>query len=262
MHENYFTDQQGRTWVKKERTRPSAPLAPSYAAPLAPSYPVQQSARNPAIIWVSVIAVVSAFTIVATQWSNIKRLLKKSPPPLPHYSESHSEWRTHSVTETGITAELPDYPVRFPAKYSHCFVEMKAYADEYDNLQYMLIFMITTDEIISYCPVDVEDKARKGMESFKNNPRVDRLKYDIKKEGSGFVSISGTCIYSDKAASVEGMVKIEGRIVWSIFTISRTNDREARAAAKRIISSVKFKQNQRKPVDFTSSIDLSPHPKP
>ncbi|MEW6208357.1 MAG: hypothetical protein AB1631_08315 [Acidobacteriota bacterium] len=238
MYENYFTDQQGRTWVKKERTRPSAPLAPRYSAPLAPSYPAPQPARNTAVIWVSVIVAVAAFVIVATQWKNIERWARKSSSA--HYSENSASWGARALPGTGMTVELPGEPDRDEASInamdSPYISDAQVYGKEYDNLEYVMMYIFAKGGVA----LDAEEGARGGMEEFKREPKVTGLDYRITTQSPEHVSISGTCIYLGNAASVEGLVKTKGSKLWAIFIISRTSDVEAYRAAKRILSSARF----------------------
>lgn len=230
VYGNSFTDQQGRTWVRKEKAHSSTPLAPSN--------PVSQPARRPVMTWALCMVAVVTFLIVATQWSNIEGWLRKSSPA--HYSESSALWEARAFPGTGMTVDLPGDPDKddssLPAEDARYLDDMQVYGKDYDNLEYVIMYLLANGAVA----LDAEEGARGGMEEFEKEPGVVGLDYRITTLNPGHVSISGTCIYLGKVASVEGVVQTKGSRMWAIFTISRTDDAEARAAAKRIISSARF----------------------
>jgi hypothetical protein len=225
-----FTDQQGRIWMKKERTRPSAPLVPSQT--------VSHPASKPTIIWASVAVAAAVFIIVATQWGNIGKWLRKSSPA--HYTDSSASWEAHTFPGTGMTVDLPGDPDQLKApitgEESNYIRDAQAYTKEYENLECMMMYLLANGGRA----LDAEGGARGGMEELKKEPGVVGLDYHITTPYPGLASISGTCIYLGRVATVEGVVRTKGSKLWTIFTISRTDDAEARAAAKRIISSARF----------------------
>lgn len=230
MRGNYFTDQQGRTWTKKERTQPYVPVPPIQ--------PVSQPAHKPAINWTLCMVAVVTFLIVATQWSNLLKWVRNSSSR--HYSESSASWEARTFPGTGMTVELPSDPdkndVTLPSQEARHIKDMQVYGKEYDNLAYGVMYLLANGA----GALDAEAGARGGMQEFKKQPGVVGLDYHITTSSSGRVSISGTCLYLDNVATVDGLVETRGSRVWMIFIISRTDDAEARTAARRIISSARF----------------------
>ncbi len=227
---NAFTDPQGRTWVKKERAQPSVPLAPVQ--------PVSQPAPRSAKTWIWLIIAAAAFVVVATQWSNIEKWVRNSSSR--YYSESSASWEARTIPGTGMTVELPSDPdkenVNLPSQEARLVKDMQVYGKGYNNLSYVIMYLLAN----SSATLDAEAGARGGMQEFKKQPGVVGLDYRITTSSAGRVLISGTCLYLDKVATVEGMVETRGSKMWAIFTISRTDDAEARTAAQRIMSSARF----------------------
>ncbi|HEY7547603.1 MAG TPA: hypothetical protein VID27_22085 [Blastocatellia bacterium] len=231
-----FTDQQGRIWMKKERTRSSAPLAPIPTS--------SQPASRSIIIWASVIIAAAVFIIVATQWSNIEKWLRTSSPI--HYSESKAEWKIHSFPGTGMTVDLPDDPVPYsgeprlkeplPDYAAMRIKEKKAYLNKYENFGYVLVYA----EYETWYVADVEAMGRELKNMFEGKKIVASIEYKITTLDPDRASISGTCRYLGVVVSVNGLIQAKDHRVWIILTISRKSDEEAQAAAKRILTSARF----------------------